>query len=349
LLRPTDALQVMLVNGDPHPASDRDELYYAQNALRLTPDVRGGFGVRTVDASGLAKYDFGQTDVIVLANAPAPEPLIAERLVRFVHQGGGLIVAGGNNVDAHAYNERLGDALPCRIRTRTLGKEIGFADGIADGLLPPGPSGLAQAQTRGRLMLECDGETQLRFADGAPALAIAGSGRGKSALLATTLDTDWTDLPLRPGYLPLLAQLVRSVSNAVVSVHNPVVAGSPVDVGVPPNADRLELVAPDGERYDFESVAGKSKVELAHTERLGPYRMLAASSGAALAEVPRGAFVVAAPQGESDLTPIPAVERWPERQADRGGNAYIRKSLGAQLLLLFGLLALVEGFTRLRR
>ena len=347
LLRPTDALQVMLVNGDPHPASARDELYYAQNALRLAPEGSGMFALRTVDASGLAKYELGQVDVIVLANAPAPDPVIAERLVRFVQQGGGLIVAGGDHVDARAYNARLGEALPCRIRSRTIGDELAFSEPPASGLLPPGPSGLAQVRTRGRLLLECDKEAPLRFADGAPALAIAEIGRGKSALLATTLDADWTDLPLRPGYLPLLAQLVRRVANAVSSVRGPVTAGAPLTLGVPPHAHTLEVIAPDGEHQRFDHLEGKSSVELTHTDRPGPYRMLAASGDESLAEVPRGAFVVAPPHNESDLSPSQGIEHWTDHEHDRADTALVKRSLAPHLLLLFALLALSEGIARL--
>ena len=347
MLRASDALQVMLVNGDPHPASERDELYYAQNALRLAPEAQGSFVLRTVDASGLAKYELGQSDVIVLANAPAPDPVIAERLVGFVERGGGLIVAGGEQVDARAYNARLGKALPCRIRSRTLSDGVAFREPPAPGLLPPGPSGLAQVRTRGRLLLECDGDAPLRFADGAPALAIAERGRGHSALLATTLDADWGDLPLRPGYLPLLSQLVRRVANAASSVRGPVTAGQAVMVGVPPHASALEIVAPDGERHRFDDVGGRASVELAHTERPGPYRMLAQSNRGGLAEVPRGAFLVNPPQGESDLTPTPDVEKWPDRERDKHEAALVRRSLAPHLLLLFALLALGEGVARL--
>ena len=87
LLRASDALQVMLVNGDPHPASIHDELHYAARALRLSAEESGGLAVRAIDASALAKYDLTQIDVFVFANAEAPDPAVAERLERFVQAG----------------------------------------------------------------------------------------------------------------------------------------------------------------------------------------------------------------------------------------------------------------------
>ena len=106
LVRPSDAIQVMLVNGDPHPASIEDELHYATRALRLSADTHGALGLRAVDASALAKYDLTQVDVLVLANAEAPEPAVAERITRFVQQGGGVIIAAGDHVQALANYQR---------------------------------------------------------------------------------------------------------------------------------------------------------------------------------------------------------------------------------------------------
>src|SRR5262249_60691788 len=107
-------------------------------------------------------------------------------------------------------------------------------------LPPPGPTARQQAKRRRRVMLECQSGVQLNWSDGAPALAIADIGRGRSAFLATTLDDEWTALPLRPGYLPLLSRLIREVARTRRTVSGPVAAGSQVDLDVPPDAARLE-------------------------------------------------------------------------------------------------------------
>jgi hypothetical protein len=349
LLRPSDAVQVMLVNGDPHPASDRDELYYAVHALRLLPSSEGNFALRTVDASALAKYDLTQVDVVVLANAEAPDPESAQRLVRFVRQGGGLIVTGGDHVQPRAYNAALGDVLPCRIRARAQGAEMGLAAPSPSTLLPQGPTGLSQAKARKRLMLDCDSEIFLRFADGEPALAEAHVERGRSALLAVSLDADYSDWPFRPGYLPLLSRLIREVAGAGIAIEGPVAAGASIELAVPPGATRMEVVSPEGTRQRFDGLAGKTRIELGATEAAGAYRVLAAGDRGALADVPRGAFVVESPRVESDLTPIPGVEGWVASSA-RGsvGAAQVKRPLAPYVLLMFMLLVLFEGALRLR-
>jgi hypothetical protein len=283
-----------------------------------------------------------------LANAEAPGATVAERIARFVQQGGGLIVASGDNVEAHAYNAMLGAVLPCRIGARTAAADLTFTVPEGSRLLPPGPSGLDQAKARKRLMLECQVPAQLRFSDGTPALAVADFGRGRSALLATTLDDDWTDLPLRPGYLPLLSRSIRDTARASFAISGPVHAGSAIQIAVPPDATQMEIIGPAGTVQRHADVSGKRSIEFTQTDIAGPYRVLASSSRAALLDVPRGAFVVETPRAESDLSLLANVETWGASSARIASAAQVRQALMPYLLIMFALLVLGEGVLRLR-
>jgi hypothetical protein len=287
-------------------------------------------------------------DVVVLANTEPPDAESARRIARFVQQGGGLIVAAGDHVQPRAYNAALADVLPCRIRARAQGAEIALAAPAASRLLPEGPSGLAQAKARKRLMLDCDSEVHLRFADGTPALAESAIGRGRSALLAVSLDADWSDWPFRPGYLPLLARLIREVSGASVAIDGPVAAGSSLELAVPADAAHMEVLGPDGTRQRYDELKGKRVVTFSATDSAGAYRVLAAGDRGALADVPRGAFVVETPHAESELTALPAVESWGRSAAGATGG-YVKRSLASYVLLVFAGLVLLEGALRLRR
>jgi hypothetical protein len=348
LLRATDAVSVLLVNGDPHPASDLDELHYATRALRLTQDTRGSILARSVDAAALSEVALSHADVVVLANAEAPDQTTASKLLDFVAQGGGIVFAAGDHVDPRRYQAAFGPLLPCRVRARAVGKELGVQTAVASRLLPEAAAGLSQVKSRGRLMLECqDAEVPLRFEDGAPMVALGAHGRGRTALLATSLDTDWSDLPLRPGYLPLLSQLVRTAANAEAPSRSKVAAGSRVTLAVPPQAVRLEVIAPDGAHHGFDDLAGKSTVELTATALAGPYRVLAAGVDGVLADVARGAFVAELPAAESDGTPLPNVEQWPSRGTAGSGQSVVKNPLGPFVAWAFALLVLMEGILRL--
>jgi len=349
LLGPSNALQVMLINGDPAPGSDDDELHYAQQALRLAPISEGAMAIRAVDVDTLAKYDLSQVDVVVLANVKTPEPAVAQRLVTFVKRGGGLIIAGGDHVQAKSYDAALAEVLPCKLRARAQGTFVTF-EALSDGkLLPRGPTGLAQATAHSRLVMECEDGVYLRFSDGSPAVAAADVERGRSALIATTLDTDWTDLPLRPGYLPLLSRLIRNVAHAGLSISGPVRAGSTVELRIPPGSVGLEVITPEGIRHTYPALDAHASITFDHTESPGPYRVLSTSDLGLVGDVPRAAFVVDSPGVESDLTPIADLTGIGAQSSRRGSAATIRKPLAPFVLLVFGMLVFAEGLLRARR
>jgi hypothetical protein len=353
LLRRTDALHVMLVNGDPHPASRSDELFYALPALRLTPAETASFSLRTIDASALEKHDLTQTDVIVLANVAPPSAAWVERIAEFVIQGGGLLIAPGDHINPRAHQQTFSTLLPCSMRSRVSSAVVGLsADTSAASWLGAGAGpalGLSQVKVRTRLALECDGDIALRFGDGSPALALGRMGRGQTALLALPLDDDWSDLPLRPGYLALLARVVRQLSSTVAPPLAHIPAGSIAKIPVPPTAERMEIVLPDGSRESFTGLDGKTEIELAQTEQPGAYRALAAGSGGPVGDASRGAFVVDAPVAESDLTPLPDLPELERVAGAASAGSTIRRSLAPMVLLVLAGLALAEGLVRLPR
>lgn len=350
LLRRTDALHVMLVNGDPHPASRSDELFYALPALRLAPPETATFSLRTIDASALEKHDLTQTDVIVLANVAPPSAAWVERIAEFVIEGGGLLIAPGDHINPRAQQQTLSTLLPCAMRARISSPVTGLSiDPSAASWLGTGASGLDQVRAKTRLGLECDGDVALRFSDGSPALALGHMGRGQMALFALPLDDDWSDLPLRPGYLALLARVARQLSSSATPPLAHIAAGTVAKIPVPPTAERMEVVLPDGERERFGELEGKTEIELTQTDQPGAYRALAAGSGGQIGDASRGAFVVEAPLAESDLAPLPDLPELERLAGSNEGGATIKRSLAPMVLLVLALLALAEGFIRLPR
>jgi hypothetical protein len=350
LLRRTDALHVMLVNGDPHPASRSDELFYALPALRLTPPEIAAFSLRTIDAIALEKHDLTQTDVIVLANVAPPSAAWVERIAEFVMQGGGLLIAPGEHIVPRAHQQTFSTLLPCAMRARVSSQVAGLSpDAKAGAWLGAGASGLGQVKVRTRLALECEGDVALRFGDGSPALALGRLGRGQTALLALPLDDAWSDLPLRPGYLALLARIVRQLSSTVAPPAAHLVAGAVAKIPVPPTAERMEVVLPDGSREHFSDLDGKTEIELTQTEQPGAYRALAAGAGGPVGDASRGAFVVEAPVAESDLAPLPDLPELERIAGNNSGGATIKRSLAPMVLLVLAALALAEGLVRLPR
>lgn len=348
LLRAPTALRVLLVDGDPHASRHQDEVAFLARALERAPRRDGVIGWRTVDPDTVSTGTLTDVDVVVLANVPSASRVLVDRLRTFVDQGGGLLVSPGDRVDARVLASTLGPLLPARPRPATAQEEqIGLAS-------PPGlepawdTAGLSLVRTWRRLLLEAEStaEVVLTFPDGHPALLLGRHGDGRTALLATTIDDDWTDLPYRPGFLPLLVQVVHRLAPGGRVPERDISPGEAVTLSAPPGADRLRVLTPTGRAIDLASAP--TPIELRNTEEAGVYRVQVAAAGEPLRDDPRAAFLVAPPAAESDLStdPLPAGA---DGDAEDAAGSLVRVPLAPWLFLFAGLLLLAEGGLRLAR
>lgn len=340
-------LRVLLVNGDPHPGSRKDELFYLSRALNLVPPEVGRLRLRSIDLASLDHEDLSHNDVVLFANVPAPPAAVVGRLEAFVTGGGGLIFAAGDRVLPQVYNERLNALLPGYLSSRSQGAPVGFAAGadpqwtVLDG--GEGQSGLSQVRTRKRLLVDAAGPPLLRFSDGAAAVLTRQVGRGRVLLLATTIDDSWSDLPIRPGYMPLLTGLIRYAAGDRAVFEDRYDAGETVQVPVPAGASVVEVIAPDGSRRHFEDL--EAVLSYTTTQDSGAYRVLAGVRGSPLHFVPQRAFRVERPPIESDIraiNPLPAAAA----AGSTDGTTTVERPLAPWLWLLAGLLAILEAGLR---
>ena len=341
LLRQPSSLRVLVV-GDGNSAQP------VAQALTLIPAREGVVDARVIDADTLATVDLSAYDAVLLAGTPAPSAATALALCAFVEHGGGLIVAAGESLEARALDAALGSVLPARPRgVAPADPALGVRAGETGGALVDA-TGLSNAVVRQRLLFEAprsDAQVPLRFSDGTPALLVGRAGQGQVALLATSLDESLADLPLRPGYLPLIARLVREVSPAARAPEGPVLPGDTVRLTLPPGAERLVVTRPDGERESFDGPSAA----IGATTLLGAYRVEVADRGGSLRDAPRLAFVVAAPPSESDLTPGPEAASTSARSGEQRATATsVKRSLAPWLFFAVGLLAIAEGALRFR-
>lgn len=341
LLRSASSLRILVV-GD--GASSQPVM----RALALVPQHEGSVDARLVDADTLATIDLASYDAVLLADSAAPGEVTAGALQSFVEHGGGIIIAPGEAADGRALEGALGRLLPARPRgVAPCDPPLGLQSGGGESPLSD-ITGLTGTAVRQRLLVESPrggAQVPLVFTDGAPALIVSRMGAGRVALLATSLDESWADLPLRPGFLPLVARLVREVATAARAPDRPIAPGERVELPLPPGATRLVVTGPDGERESFDGVTTAS---FGRTTIAGAYRVEVAHPGGVPRDAPRLAFVVAAPTTESDLTPGPAPAANASRGERRAAVTTVRRSLAQWFFLAAGLLAVAEGALRLR-
>lgn len=343
------ALSVLLVDGDPAPNQLDDELRFLALALSLEDGAHGAPRVTRIDADGLAAIDLAPFDVVVLANVRAPSEVEAERLTAHVARGGGLLISAGENVDAFGYRGRMSKLLPALPRSSApvqpaLG--ISRSEGAPSELMPSGGAGLETARTSKRLLLETphdDSRTLLSLSDGTPLLVAGSHGRGRVALLATTLDDDWSDLPLTPGFLPLAHGLVRGLAAVDALPRGPHPAGTVLTARVPLGARALYLLTPDGRRVDLDVTKPSLRIE--DTAVPGVYRTLAALDAHSERELTQLSFTIVPDTRDSDLS----VRRpKPERERPAEAGAGRPRGVESWFWLAFGLFMLAEGLVRWR-
>jgi len=269
-----DAVEVLVVNGDPSELRAHDEVFFLATAAAAADEGRA-LRVRSVAPEqleervrtrGAAALD--AVDVLILANVRAPAPDIAPVIIERVRRGMGLWLAVGDRVEADSYNARLDAVLPLRMREAVqVGTAPGRTEARVEGVAPAnlshpafrglgGDLGLTGARANRIMLLEPDTtrdrEIALSFSSGAPALVTRNVGAGRVALLTTSIDRDWADLPLRPGFVPMVMSLIdylADASNGVtgtqlfVGAERTVRADAPVAVTTP--SGQQVSVAPD--------------------------------------------------------------------------------------------------------
>jgi hypothetical protein len=176
-------------------------------------------------------------------------------------------------------------------------------------------------------------------------MLMAQHGDGTVAMLATSIDDSWTDLPFAPGFLPLVVQTMRRLAPSSSTSDAPGVPGDPVRLRAPAGGRQLRITTPTGETAEFDELEREITIE--QTAVPGVYRAEIATRDQPLHEEPRLAFVVAPPASESDLHPGEPPEALDTPRGPASGTV-VRRPLAPWLFLLVGLLAIVEATLRLR-
>ncbi len=158
-------MRVLCVEGRPDLPPRRQGGAYLASALAPGADDAGGIAVDIADESALTTRDLDQYDCVVLSAVGRFSQAEAAGLARYVRRGGGMAIFVGEGVSAERYNRRLGSAGE-NILPMDLGPTV---------QQPPGP---------------------LDAFDFRHPIVKAFSGRGRTALLTTPIETSMALLPV---------------------------------------------------------------------------------------------------------------------------------------------------------
>jgi hypothetical protein len=301
----------LLVDGDPSAEYGRSESFYLRRALAPPGRILSGIAVDTATETEWESRPLERYQVIVLCNVYGVDMLrsggeMAHRLEEWVHAGGGLVVALGDQVDEKIFNENLfreGRGLsPVRLdglrgdesNERWVHLRAGSAAHPVFSLFAGQDNPFAEHVKIFRWWRAVVNEEEsragraavsVRYSDGeqSPAVIERTHGAGRVMVLAAPLDADWSDWPADPSYIVAMQELVRYMARKSAG-EGTILVGQPIRHSVDLTMYRPEvtLAVPDGPVQsipaapaDAASPSGQSLwwAEHAATDRRGFYEL----------------------------------------------------------------------------
>jgi hypothetical protein len=282
-----DKLKILVVDGDPQTSLVQSETFFLSRALNPAGD--SSLFLPTVilpDALNSATLDGYQ--VVMLCNVAALSDAFVTKLQNFLRQGGGVLIFGGDKFQPESYSQRWPQALPGELREKKLGPEasgekIGKFDldhpvlqNLSEDTLQ---ESLKSARVWGYTRTAASGKAALiSLTNGDPLLLEQKIGSGKLMLFTTSADRDWSDLPVKTVYLPLvqaLAQYLAGGKRGALDAGIPV--GTAKELSLPPGyvGKSLRVTKPDKQSADIPIAGEKDHAQatIEVNDRAGIYRL----------------------------------------------------------------------------
>jgi hypothetical protein len=366
-----DKLNILLVDGDPQTSLVQSETFFLTRALNPAGERESSVFLPTVsvaDSLGAAPLDSYQ--VIMLSNVSTIPEAFVPKLQNFLRQGGGLLIFGGDRLQPDHYNARLFQSsppiLPMQIRERRLGAETAGEKIEKLDLSHPGLKNLSDPILLDSIksvrvwgysrMAQPAKSALIALANGDPLLVEHKMGRGRVMFLSTTADRDWSDLPLKTVYLPLIQSLASYLAGGKRgSIDTGVPVGAGKTLPMPPSyvGKTLKVIKPNKQEGETPVTAESDRAQAIFNEndRAGIYRLVLPPGQEKEITAAR-LYTVNSPFLESrleeigerelqaKLKPIPA-EVIPIESVDKGGK---RMDLALPLLASLIVALLLEGW-----
>ncbi|MEW6302862.1 MAG: BatA domain-containing protein [Verrucomicrobiota bacterium] len=323
-----DRVPVLLINGDPSNQPLKGETDFLEIALQpfgiaKTKDLTDLIKTLVIELKDLKPEVLGRARAVVLANVRELNDQQFKMLQSFVNNGGGLLVFPGDRINTDYYNRVLAadnGLLPLPLasvggglgqsaaRTKILTQP--FTHPALEMFNNPRNGNLADAEItlwyRSKEKANDPATSVLaRFDSGDPFLVEKKVGDGRVIQCAIPCDADWSNLPLRPFYLPLMQRLAVYLASSVSPPRNIEVGKSITAFYEQKDAGkRATLLDPVGRRHELPIVGkgARSLVEFTDTRRPGLY-MLTGPDGVS------SHYVVNTTREESNLQQLSDTEK----------------------------------------
>ncbi len=344
-------------------------LYVRAGVAALSAASNQALAFVTRNDKTLTPADIQQANVIFLAGVPELAPAALEMLETRVRSGVGLVVFLGPRVSPAFYNEKLHRPLQPSEGLLPLPLKAGPNVFLEQGdpgrlsniewthpLLAPLRDPVLGDLERSRFRFHCvfvgtpgkDLRVLARLDDETPVIMEHVVGAGRVLIFNTTANDEWSDLPRKQSFVPLLDRMLAYLTGG--SAHRTYTVGRAITLalGERPAAEEVTVRTPGGAALAprLQSVRGQTFLHLDNVAEAGIYRVRAGDKELA-------SFVANAGRGDSSLSPMDAkvlrdwwapaeVENLDAETATTEFAAAPTTPLWPALVLLAGLLLLAE-------
>jgi len=315
-LEAQDKLRVLVVDGDPQTSLVQSESFFLIRALNPAGERDSSLFLPTVIlGDGLNAANLESFQVVMLCNvATLPDSFVA-KLQNYLRQGGGLLIFAGDKFQPDSYNQKLGSALAGALRDIKTGPEAGGEKIDKIDLTHPALQTLAEPILQESLKsvrvwsyVRSGGKALIALANGDPLLLEQKVGAGKVMLVSTSADRDWSDLPVKTVYLPMIQSLTQYLAGGKRgSLDGGIAVGGAKTLALPASlvGKSLRVTKPNKQNADVAVEADKDRASatIDGNDQAGIYRLTLPSGADKDSAVPQ-LYAVNPPFLESRLDEI---------------------------------------------
>ncbi len=241
-------IRVLLVNGNPSPQPNEDEGLYVRTAMVSSDssetasdpllaedrELVRSLVVEEVPQGNISRETLSNVEVVILANCGSLNQDQFKLLREFVGAGGGMLVFPGDKVNHDNYSKEFFPS-PETPEQSFVAVELSSPEGDPDraenhrqfgaiDFAHPVFSVFANSEQRYLTKLKiyrhfrfklpetrANAWPLVEFEDGSPVILESVYGNGRTLLTAFPLNTKWSNLPMKPEFVPLVLRMIGYV------------------------------------------------------------------------------------------------------------------------------------------
>lgn len=209
-------IRVLLVNGEASDDWFDDEGHWF--GLAVSAAIQSPFELESIEPEVLSAAALQQTDVAVLLNVGSLSGGQSRALTDYVMQGGSVLFAPADRVQADSFNTLFAEIAPALIQGRGASRDdylvIADYDRRHPILRPLDSEWSARFENYWSLEAVTDADVLMQFDSAEPALVERAVGAGRTLMFASSLDLEWNNLALQGLFLPFVHETLRHLAQS---------------------------------------------------------------------------------------------------------------------------------------